>query len=187
MIEDFEQTEYFKYLLSNAQELNQERLEFNENISSMLRHRTDDLGTILKCHLVLEYHLDVYLKTAYPTITEWNDARLSFKQKLELINTDKVSLKMYYLSMKCLNTLRNKFAHKIEYIIHPNDYQEITRIMKWWYNALDKTLPTGIRLIEEYTIWVCANINLLVNGIEKHSKSTGIAGYQIWLKEMTKK
>ena len=184
MTTDFKKSKYFKFLLKNLNEVEKERVEFNNQILTLLNKETDELGTILKCHLIIEYYLDCYLKSSYPTISKWKETRLTFNQKLELINTEKTFMEMYYPSIKCLNSIRNKFSHRISYKVVSGDYREIETIMNVWYNAIDQPLPKGMRLIEEFTIWVCSNIASMINGIDKHSKSIGLPGYLRWLQDM---
>lgn len=158
-LDDFKKSKYFNYLLKNFKEVDKERIEFNKEVLTLLNRQTDELGTILKCHLVIEYYIDNYLKSAYPTVLNWESSRLTFNQKLELINNNRTPVGMYYSSIKCLNSLRNKFSHKISYVIEKKDYREIEDIMRIWKNALNEPVPEGLDLIESFTIWVCGNIN----------------------------
>lgn len=177
MIEDFKKTKYFKYLLENHDEIDKERLAFNSEVLNLLNKQTDDLGTVLKCHLIVEYYIDKYLKAAYPTITKWKESRFTFAQKLELVNNDKTSIGIYYPAVKCLNTIRNKFSHNLHYTIASKDYDEIKRIMYAWYKAFGKPMLKDIELIKDFTLWFCANTDTLTNGINKHSRAFGISGY----------
>jgi hypothetical protein len=183
-LEHFKKTKYFKYLLQNHNEIDKERLDFNNTIIELLNRKTDELGTILKCHLIIEFYIDNYLRVANPAIVKWKDSRLSFSQKLELIHNDKTPIGVYYPAIKCFNSIRNKFSHKISYVIQEDDYREIEKIMFIWYKASGKPLLSGIKLIEDFTVWVCANINMMISGIDKHSKILGLSGYLEWLKEM---
>ena len=183
---DFKKTKYFKFLLDNHKESEKELLAFNTKIIQLLDKETDELGRVLKCHLIIEYYIDNYLNVAYPTVQNWNNIRLSFSQKLELIQTPKTIFSYYYSAIKNLNSIRNKFSHKLNYTINSEDYKDIERIMRVWNTALNKPLQSGIDLIEEFTIWFCGNIDSMMNGIKKQSKEIGISGYLKWLKEMTK-
>jgi hypothetical protein len=184
MAEDFKKTKYFKYLLDNHAEIDKNCYVFNSEMLSLLNKQTDDLGSILKCHLIVEYYIDKYLKAAYPTIVKWKEARLTFAQKLELLSNDKTSIGIYYPAIKALNTIRNKFSHNFQYNIETKDYEEIKKIMYAWYKAFGKPLLKDIELIKDFTVWLCANIDTLTNGINKHSKMFGISGYLNWIEKM---
>ena len=184
MVEDYTKTKYFKYLLNNHKEIDRERISFNKEILELLNRKVDELGTILKCHLILEFYIDKYLEAAYPTVTNWQNSRLTFAQKLEIINNSKTPIGMYYSSIKCLNSLRNKFSHKISYKVEDKDYKEITEIMTCWYDALGDPVLKGMELIENFTIWVCGSINGMINGINKETKNFGLPAYLHWLENM---
>jgi len=113
-IHEFKKTEYFEILRSRIDEMEIERIEFNTGIISLLNKEKDDLGIILKSHLIIEHYLDKYLGIAYPTITNWEGVRLSFYQKIEILKDEKTSMFMYYSALKCLNKIRNRFAHRLD-------------------------------------------------------------------------
>jgi hypothetical protein len=186
MKNSFKETKYFKYLSNNLDMIEQERIEFNKKILSLLNNQTDELGLILKCHLIIEHYIDEFLINAYPTIKSWDKVRLTFNQKLELIINPQTTMGMASSSIKCLNTLRNKFSHKLAYKIKEDDYKEITQLMTIWYNAAKEPVPKGLQLIEKFTMWVCANLNSMTEGIKKQSPELGLPGYTKWLNKMTK-
>ncbi|HAK10919.1 MAG TPA: hypothetical protein DCO78_02165 [Chitinophagaceae bacterium] len=103
---------------------------------------------------------------------------------MELINNPKTPMRFYYKGIKSLNSLRNKFSHKLNYKVKPSDYEEISRTMAVWYKAMGETQPVGMKLIERFTTWVCASINSYINGIKKQSKELGLSGYLQWLEKM---
>ena len=186
MVYDFKKTKYFKYLSDNLELMEKERAVFNSEILSLLNDKTDELGLILKCHLIIEHYIDEFLVVAYPTITNWGNMRLTFNQKLELINNSHTIMKMAYSSVKCLNSLRNKFSHKLAYKIKEQDYKEVKDLMTTWYNAAGEPVPIGLHLFESYTIWVCANLNTMIIGIKSQTPELGLSGYLDWLDKMTK-
>ena len=181
----FEKTKYFKHLIATSQELDKELSEFNTKIIQLLNKEADELGRVLKCHLIVEHYLDNYLSEAFPAVDNWSNARLTFSQKLELIQSPQTIFTYSYLPIKNLNSIRNKFSHKLDYSMKSSDYKEIEKMMTIWNTALGRPLQTGINLVEEFTLWICGNIDSVINGIKKNSKKLGISGYLEWLKEMT--
>lgn len=184
MIKNFKRTKYFNYLLENSSKIDNERIEFNAEIFALLNRQLDELGTILKCHLIIENYIDRYLMAAYPTVVAWEQVRLSFSQKLELINCKSTPVAIYYPAIKCLNSIRNKFSHRISYQVERKDYEEIETIMTVWYNALNEPVLQHMKLIEHFTVWVCGNLNSIINGINTHSKKLGLPSYLEWLRSM---
>jgi len=185
MVDDFKKSKYFNYLLKNLKELEKERINFNEEVLGLLNRKTDEFGFVLKCHLIIEYYIDSYLKTAYPSILNWQSSRLTFSQKLELINNNRTPIGVYYQGIKCLNSIRNKFSHRISYVIEKKDYKEIEEIMTIWKNASNEPVPEGLALIESFTLWVCGNIDGMINGINR-TNSLGLSAYLKWLEDMQK-
>jgi hypothetical protein len=185
MSSDFTKTQYFKYLLDNAATLEKERLQFNSKIIDLLNRQVDELGLILKSHLIIEYYIDEYIITAFPAIIEPEKLRLTFNQKLELINNDKTVFGMAYSAIKSLNTLRNKFSHKLSYKTVDSDYKEIKDLMTIWNNALGEQTPTGLILIQEFSVWICGNLDSMTRGIKRETPELGLSGYLTFLHKMT--
>jgi hypothetical protein len=185
MEKEFKKSKYYSYLVSNMEKFEEDRMKFNSEVSELLSGKTDELGTVLKCHLIIEYYIDLYLKSSFPAILHWQQARLTFNQKLELMNNQKTLIGFYYESIKNLNTIRNKFSHKLSYSINKEDYSAIKKAIEIWYNPLKKEIPEDpLKLLEDFTIWVCGSLKLTAIGIETHSNELGLSGYLAWLREM---
>lgn len=182
---DFTKTKYLKHLIENAETLEKDLQVFNEKINELLNSREDELGVILKCHLIIEHYLDEFIIVAYPTIGELDKIRMTFSQKLEMTNNKRTFVGMSYEAIKSLNTLRNRFSHKLGYVITESDYAEIKKLMKIWNNALGASTPEGLQLIQKFTIWICGNFNSLTMGIKKQTPEIGLGGYLEWLNKMT--
>jgi hypothetical protein len=185
MVADFKQTKYFKYLAENLELMEIQRIEFNQKILSLLNNEIDEMGLVLKCHMIIEHYIDEFLIVAYPTISQWDKIRLAFNQKPELINNFRTVMGIAYPSVKCLNSLRNKFSHRLAYKIKEEDYKEIKEIMTIWYNASVEPIPTGLQLIEKFTVWFCGNCDTMIQGMKKQTPGLGLTGYLDWLKNMT--
>jgi hypothetical protein len=181
---DFTKTKYFDYLLDNSETLENDLQDFNKKFIELTRGDIDELGTVLKCHLITEYYIDQYISKSYPTVISWDKIRLNFSQKIEVINNPQTLTGIYYPALKSLNTLRNKFAHKLGYKIIEEDLIEIRTILTAWNSALGKPIPKGVKLIEEFTIWMCAGLNSMTTGIHLETPELGLSGYIKWLKKM---
>lgn len=181
---DFTKTEYFNYLLANVENIKNELNEFNSEILNLMQQETNSLGLILKCHLIIEYYMDKYIKAAFPDIICLERLRMNFSSKLELINNPKTVFGIYYPGIKKLNAIRNKFAHNIAYRISEPDYYEIAKIMGAWFKALGNDPLTGHALIENFTLTLCGTLNSYTIGINEEAKDLGISGYLQWLKKM---
>ena len=79
MKDNFTKSKYFKHMLDNADLMKAQWTEFNKKILSLISNQTDELGIVLKCHLIIDHYIDEYLEAAYPTIQSWDKARLTFR------------------------------------------------------------------------------------------------------------
>jgi hypothetical protein len=78
-------------------------------------------GRILRAHLFVEHFLTDYLQAQNPNLGSLEDARLSFTQKLLLVD-EKKSVIVYLLpGIKRINTIRNRVAHSLEATITKED------------------------------------------------------------------
>ncbi len=84
----------------------------------------DDLGLVLKCHLIVEEALTRYLKNA-KGLKNIGKARLSFAQKLHLIDDSDGTLYSRKSGAKQLNSIRNKFGHNLNTNLEDMDLTEI--------------------------------------------------------------
>jgi len=157
---------------------------FNAEILALINAKTDWLGSVLKCHLIIEHYMDQYLHMAYPTMVNIRKARLTFSQKLEMINNPQTLSQFYCLSIKSLNSLRNKFAHRISYSVIDEDLSEIKRFMNTWDDALGEARQEGLALLSRFTLFVCGDLNTTTRQIEKQGNGFGLPGYLNWLKDM---
>jgi len=184
MLEDFKKSKYYQYLFENHQEVFKDGDAFNAQIQELFSQKTDEMGTVLKCHLIVEYYIDQLLEAGYPTI-KWKPVNLNFSKKLEMINTPGTAVGViYYPAIKKLNTIRNKFAHNLAYELQESDLSELRISMDLWEKARGQSAGSGIQLIREFTVWVCGNISILTTGIKKHTPKTGLTGYLEWLSDM---
>ncbi len=85
------------------------------------------LAVLLRFHLLIEYYLDliisVYLKKGLSLL----DNNLSFSQKLSIVDSFGLVPENIILSIKKLNSVRNKAAHDMDYVITERDIDSIGR------------------------------------------------------------
>ncbi len=79
----------------------------------------DLMGYLLSCHLIVEHDMDEFLNAYYPEL-DWDAAKLTFEKRVALLS--KWSLQHNPLpEIKHLNTLRNRFSHRINYALSGED------------------------------------------------------------------
>lgn len=71
------------------------------------------IGRILRSHLYVEHYLTEFLEKANPRLGSLADARLTFAQKVHLLNPDQ-RLERVVPGIKRLNAIRNRLAHRLD-------------------------------------------------------------------------
>lgn len=79
------------------------------------------IGRILRSHLYVEHYLTEYLEKANPRLGLVSKARLTFAQKLELIDPTDQRLIELLPGIKRLNTIRNRLAHRLSASVTSED------------------------------------------------------------------
>lgn len=74
---------------------------------------TAKIGRILRAHLFVEHFLTEYLQAKNPDLGSLDDARVTFAQKIPLINTDEPRIAYLLPGIRRLNTIRNRIAHSL--------------------------------------------------------------------------
>ena len=96
----------------------------DEEFSSMTRRWNQDvdaIGRILRSHLYLEHYLTEYLKNANPRLGRISDARLTFAQKTNLLDTTNPRISEILPGIRQLNTIRNRLAHQLTALVTEGD------------------------------------------------------------------
>ncbi|WP_426662961.1 hypothetical protein [Rhodanobacter aciditrophus] len=71
------------------------------------------MGLILRSHLFVEYYLGRYLQLHNPSLGDVDDARLSFAQKVDLIDRNDRAVAYLIPGIRRLNKIRNRLAHSL--------------------------------------------------------------------------
>lgn len=107
------------------------------------------VGYLLACHLAIEHYLDEFLMSRAPDLT-WGAARLSFSQKAELFphsifpNGEEV-----IASIRHLNALRNKLAHRLETKPEDFEYLPFVRLLE---KSEAKEIPSEpMKILERFS------------------------------------
>jgi hypothetical protein len=88
------------------------------------------LEITLKGHLVLEAQIDQILRQHFPSAEYYDDARLSFAQKLALIRARHWRLQDHdiWKLVQSLNKLRNTYSHKLDQGLLEQRLQDVLRM-----------------------------------------------------------
>jgi len=179
---DFLRTEYAKQLLRNADVIETELGQFNARWVSFWGRNADHLGTLLICHLIVEHHIDEWLEAANPGMKPVGETRLSFAQKMELLDGVEATIQWLLPGIRRLNRIRNRLAHNLEAAISDDDLKPIQEIVWPWRTAAGKPCNSGISLVRDFTLMVSGMLNSQAHSIRRYGSGCGLVAYQRWLK-----
>lgn len=117
----------------------------------------ETIGRVLRVHLVVENFMNNYLPDFFG-IENFDELRLSFSQKAKLLPTRNSSAAFVRPGIIQLNTVRNKFGHRLNHEIQPHEIEAII-------NALDIARPgvdfsTPLDAIEAFAPIACAFLSI---------------------------
>lgn len=101
----------------------------NKRFIALLQQDHDVMGRVLKAHLILEHYLTTYLGKTFG-IDDIDSIRLSFSQKVELLPSSGSAASVIKLGIKQLNSIRNKFAHRIEVDLEQLDINAMNEVIQ---------------------------------------------------------
>jgi hypothetical protein len=166
--------------LKEAPALEKDLHSFNLKYSFLSNRNDQSSSRILKYHLLLEHYLDKYLEAANPAIKNWGQARLTFHQKLELVQHPQTAFVLITPGIRCVNTIRNRVSHNLEVNLSEDALNPIRDFLNIWYTALGRPIRSDIDMVEDFTLTCCAIINGYVTSISRHAKITGLPELLTW-------
>lgn len=92
-----------------------------KELNDLWNQETAIVGRVLKAHLIVEHYLTQYLQYQNPNIGNLNKAKLSFFQKIELLNDNDISISFLKPGLIQINRIRNKLAHNLKVEITESD------------------------------------------------------------------
>jgi len=124
----------------------------NAYFKNLLKRDHDELGRILKCHLLVEHYLDRYLREQIG-LQHLDEARLTFIQKARLIPSAGVAASFVKPSICHFNSIRNKFSHNLDAKVSESDLGPMNNVLK--IARSETKFPDTISKIEAFTTVAC--------------------------------
>jgi hypothetical protein len=118
----------------------------------------DFLGYLLACHLIIENYIDHFLQRWPYGNLAWEGARLQFSQKVALISRFTIFATPYDFvpSIKHLNSLRNKFVHRLDTVLTAADFEPQRAVLRKVAKEGTVVPDDPMTILEHYTGVVCA-------------------------------
>jgi hypothetical protein len=91
----------------------------------------DAIGRILKAHLFVEHFITECLVSFNPSLGDVKEARLTFSQKLTLIEGYSEETKELSKGIKRLNKIRNQLAHRLAGTVTDQDKESLLSVLSF--------------------------------------------------------
>jgi hypothetical protein len=173
-------TPLFRKLLADADNMERDLADFNKRYGDMVRADTSGMSIILRAHLIVEHFIDEYLSKAHPGVQDWDAARLTFAQKVALIDHPRTNVGMIVPGIRALNRARNKIAHTLDAALPPGDLQPMAEFIRAWYGAAGKPIPTGLDVVPHFALTAASFLHGASRMIERHCPTGGVLGLLDW-------
>lgn len=136
----------------------------NERFLALAAADHDAIGRVLRAHLVIENFLDTYLSETFE-IENIEDIRLTFAQKAKLLPSKNSSAAFVRPGIIQLNTVRNRFGHRIN---HEIQQLEVSAILQTLEVARPGNSSTSlVEAIEAFAPVACAFLSIPPRHLQK--------------------
>lgn len=115
-------------LSGGKDKLNNEMDEKLAKINEKWNQNIDAIGRILRAHLFVEHFVTECLEAFNPKLGNIKEARLTFAQKLTLIENYSEETKELSKGIKRLNKIRNQLAHNLESTVSDQDKESLLSV-----------------------------------------------------------
>ena len=142
-----------RFLKKYMKEIEEDNNIANAEYSKLLNRNHNFIGRLISSHLVNEYYLNKFIAHYYKSSDIIDKGNLSFYQKIYLLPKEKFWWPNFIDGLKEFNSLRNKFAHKLDYSIKANDVDSIKKFVQFFLKEKNVEELDLIIVIEEFTKW----------------------------------
>jgi hypothetical protein len=112
-----------------------------EELNRRWAQDTGTIGRILRAHLFVEHFLTEYLQAKNPNLGSLDDARVTFAQKVALVDESRQEVAYLLPGIRRLNAIRNRIAHSLRAEVTQDDADAFSRIEP--FTALRNALAKG--------------------------------------------
>jgi hypothetical protein len=102
-----------KLFASVEAEFNARKARWNKDVQT--------IGRILRAHLHVEYYLTEFLQYTNPNLGNLDEARITFGQKINLLQGNDRRISFLIPGIRHLNKIRNRLAHDLEATVTEDD------------------------------------------------------------------
>ena len=155
-------------LSGGKEKLNEEMDQKLARVNEKWNQDVGAIGRILRAHLFVEHFITECLIAFNPALGNLDKARLSFAQKLALIEDYSPELQELAGGIRRLNKIRNQLAHRLEAQITEQDKESLLSVKS--FRALREVLSkpgtpsdNGMDVLEDFAKHVGSRLSLLAD------------------------
>ncbi|MDD1626737.1 MAG: hypothetical protein LUQ26_04570 [Methylococcaceae bacterium] len=137
-------------LSGGKDKLNEEMDRKLNSINEKWNQDVDAIGKILRAHLFIEHYVTECLSHLNPNLSNLKDARLSFSQKILLLEGYSEETKELATGIKRLNIIRNRLADSLKACVTDQDKESLLSVKS--FRSLREELAKPGRPSEENII-----------------------------------
>jgi hypothetical protein len=120
----------------------------NEKFKALLARDHDDLGRVLKCHLILERYIDEFL-LLHLGIADIERVRLTFFQKAQLLPDANPKIGFIKPGIIEFNAIRNRYGHDLDAEIRLEHTRDIDAVLRIAREGME--CPSLLQKVEMFT------------------------------------
>lgn len=124
----------------------------NARFKVFLTQDHDLIGRVLKCHLIVENYLNLFLASHFKS-SNLPDAKLSFFQKVQLLPDQGSAVAFVKPGIAKLNSVRNKFGHTLQPDLQMGELEPMLQVLHIARPSVH--FQTPVEVIEAFTTVAC--------------------------------
>lgn len=128
------------------------------------KQNVEIIGRILRAHLFVEHYIGEYLAKANPRLGALGEAKVSFAQKVALLDASNNEIALILPGIKRLNKIRNRLAHNLDAQVTEEDatvFLSSNRFAALRVARSSEQVQTGepIEILEDFSKHVAMALN----------------------------
>ena len=85
-------------------------LQFFEGFFDLWKGKDELVSIVILSHLIIEHYMNKYIQKKNPNLGDIEDNRISFSQKIKLLNPKDKNIKKIIAPLQAINSVRNKYV-----------------------------------------------------------------------------
>lgn len=155
-------------LSGGKDKLNEEMDSKLAKINEKWNQDVDAIGRILRAHLFVEHFITECLVSFNPSLGNIKEARLTFSQKLTLIEDYSEETKELARGIKRLNKIRNQLAHNLSGTVTDQDKESLLSVISFSSLRIELAKPEmpsddNLVVLEDFAKHVGARLSSLAD------------------------